>query len=967
MKIHLIFLFLGIAYTALGQEYSYTHYGTREGLAGSTVYCMVQDKEGFLWFGTEAGLSRFDGTNFKNFTKEDGLPDNEIMQLFTDSRGRVWIAPFKNAICYYYKGKIYNADNDALVKRIAVEEIVLRFAEDKKGNILFMEKNKLHLLKANEEIVSYKFFGNEPFRFGTGVSRNLSDDFFVIANNKVYELVAGKETIIKDKSEYDNENVQYVAISENMRIWRSAMSEVSAFSFLSGKSFKVPYSHTQLSMRVIDKRQFAMLTTHGATIYDVENPGYSQKFLSGIPVSYVLRDYENSLWFCTLGQGILRLNSEFVLNVRLNENRLPSLPVLTLEKSNDLIIAGSNNWAIYGFSPKTGKSKPVLVKYIDWNSHTPITALLRMGNGDLIYGSTNDIARLNPDFKLINQVKYIPVKTLSEHSRGLLAATSDNVLLLDPVSFAIKDTLWPSRATTVFNDNDTICIGSLNGLYRILPDRAIKYMGDISPIFKNRVTAIRKSDDGTLWIATYDEGVIGWKNNRILARLTVQNGLTSNMCYSVFLQGNYLWIGTNKGVNKIDISKKEFPVRKYTTGGGLLSDIINAIYVTGTEVYLGTPEGLTYFDEQKIDHHSHCSLQITGIVSSDQNYRLDNRNIILPHQQNNIRVDYAGISFKSAGDIRYRYRIIGLDSAWKETRETYLSYPALPSGGYELELQAINKFDVLSNIKSVKFTIGKSIWEKTWFKILLVVVFLLCMSLLVAYIARRIRRQEERKTATARRIRELEQLALKAQMNPHFIFNSLNSIQHYVMDKDIEGANKFISSFSRLIRQTLDFSSKQLISLEAEISYLSTYLELENMRFENNISWSITISPGVYPAEVYIPPMIFQPFIENSLRHGIRNRRDKNGKITIGITKENNYLVCILEDNGIGRKAAKQLKSNLSIEYQSKGMSLTTDRIAMLNKDNDNRIGVRIDDQEDGNGNSLGTRVTVSFPIGLTK
>jgi len=306
--------------------------------------------------------------------------------------------------------------------------------------------------------------------------------------------------------------------------------------------------------------------------------------------------------------------------------------------------------------------------------------------------------------------------------------------------------------------------------------------------------------------------------------------------------------------------------------------------------------------------------------------------------------------------------LLGLDSNWKETRETILSYPTLPSGDYQLQIQAINKFDVVSNMITTSFTIDKLLLERTWFRLLIGVVFLAVINLLIWIIIRRIRRREQEKTSLNKRIGELEQLARKAQMNPHFIFNSLNSIQQYVMDADITGANKFISGFSRLIRQTLDFSSRHDISLEQELDYLSNYLELERTRLENAFGWSVSVAADVNTAEYQIPPMILQPFVENSVRHGLRFRRDREGQVNIHIKRENNYLVCILEDNGIGRKAALKLKSVNVIEYQSKGMSLTAERIAMLNKDNPNKITMQIEDLEDGQHNALGTRVTISFP-----
>jgi LytS/YehU family sensor histidine kinase len=225
-------------------------------------------------------------------------------------------------------------------------------------------------------------------------------------------------------------------------------------------------------------------------------------------------------------------------------------------------------------------------------------------------------------------------------------------------------------------------------------------------------------------------------------------------------------------------------------------------------------------------------------------------------------------------------------------------------------------------------------------------------------------KHERRRTAELNNLVAITEMkALHAQMNPHFIFNSLNSIQQYVMDADVIGANKFISGFSRLIRQTLDFSFKSEISLEEELDYLTNYLELEKTRLENAFAWTVFIDKAVDPTEYYIPPMILQPFVENSVRHGLRYRKDKAGIVTITVRRENDSLFCILEDNGIGRKAAMRYKSISPINYQSKGLSLTADRIAMYNKEHEQKITMHIDDLEDDHGNPLGTRVTISFPV----
>jgi len=209
---------------------------------------------------------------------------------------------------------------------------------------------------------------------------------------------------------------------------------------------------------------------------------------------------------------------------------------------------------------------------------------------------------------------------------------------------------------------------------------------------------------------------------------------------------------------------------------------------------------------------------------------------------------------------------------------------------------------------------------------------------------------------------ELEQLALKSQMNPHFIFNSLNSIQQYVMDKDVEGANRFIARFSRLIRSTLDFVDMQHVSIAEEMEYLSTYLDLECERLTHKFTYHIKFENDINYHDVFIPPMILQPYIENCVRHGMRYKRDSDGKIDINIKKQEKAIVVIIEDNGIGRKEATKYKSENIIQHQSKGMSLTANRIELMNKKAGEKMQLFIEDLED-NGKATGTRVTIVFPM----
>ncbi|AEV99346.1 hypothetical protein A4D02_34085 [Niastella koreensis] len=955
-----IVIILLYTYSVSAQEYGYTHYDSKDGLAGVTVYSMAQDKDGFLWLGTENGLSRFDGTHFKNFTREDGLPDNEIIQVFADSKGRVWIAPFKKYVCYYYKGKIYTPASDPVLKRLRIDDNVLGFAEDKAGNILMQERKKMHLVEVNGQVTVIDSIQAKPAVGINAICGRADNGFRVVDDTRVYDLINKDFRLIKTISAYSSHPLSF-SINAGSMIWRRDSARAAWISFNKEQTITFPFQSIHNSVNLIDEEHVGVSTRNGAYMYNINRPDSAYHFLPGLSVSKMFRDSEGNLWLSTLGHGLFKLSSSSVLNIRIRRNNIFS-QVFALAPYRNTILAGTELNELYLLNRTTGTLKNEKIPLCG-RGGAVVSAISVYNDEYIVVGSESYMYLLKAHFKRVDCFHHVAVKNLFFTSDQVFVATNQNVFVIDPQTFKIKDTVWHARSTAVFASHDTVYIGTLNGLYCYMPDKSIRFLGEKLPALKARITAICQDAAGVLWAGTYGDGLIGYKNGRITALLNRHNGLTSNVCRALYSNGDFLWVGTDKGLNKVNLARTGHPVIKYTTGDGLASDIINTIYVENNKVFAGTPEGITCFDEGKIFSHSRCDLLFTDIAIGGKTYDAGEGPVHIPHAQNNLQFNYVGISFKSNGDIRYRYRLLGLDSNWNETRETSLTYPTLPSGNYILQLQAINKFDVSSRLLTRAFTIEKLLIEKTWFQVLLGSLFLAITGLTVWLIIRRFRKREQEKSAFIKRINDLEQLSRKAQMNPHFIFNSLNSIQQYVMDADVTGANKFISGFSRLIRQTLDFSSKPEITLEEELDYLTNYLDIEKTRLEGAFDWVVQVDKAVDPAEYYIPPMILQPFVENSVRHGLRFRKDKNGVVTISVKRVGDHLECILEDNGVGRKAAMQYKSISPINYQSKGLSLTADRITMFNQEHAQKITMQIDDLEDDRQNALGTRVTISFPV----
>jgi hypothetical protein len=531
----------------------------------------------------------------------------------------------------------------------------------------------------------------------------------------------------------------------------------------------------------------------------------------------------------------------------------------------------------------------------------------------------------------------------------------------------ISATIKEGRSTCSFQQDSLFYIGTINGLYSLVPGGSLRSWGDAYPVFRERIAAIAASSDGTIWIGTSGKGIAGLKNGRLLYSVTEKEGLTSNICRAIFISGNDVWVGTDRGLNRVHMEGKQFRVTTFGSEDGLSSDIINVVYINKSDVYVGSANGLTHFNMDQVAEKSFCKLRIISVQAGHHAWNYDTSGLVLPHRESSLRVDFVGISYRSAGGIIYRYRLKGLNGGWQTTRETFLSYPTLPSGGYVLEIVATNKFGVESAPIHIAFTVEKLLWEKTWFILLMGLILAGTIWALVWLRIRQLHRKNAEKISINNRMAELEQMSLKAQMNPHFIFNSLNSIQKYVMEKDVVGANKFITDFSRLIRLTLEITSKSRISIDEEVRYISYYLELERARFGDTFQYEVTVAPDINRMTYQIPPMLLQPYIENSIRHGLRYREDEQGMVRIRFMENATHLICIIEDNGVGRKLAQQYKSLSPIEYQSRGMTLTARRVEMMNQIRTTPMLIEVEDIETDSLQPAGTRVVLYFPIDQVK
>jgi hypothetical protein len=965
-SVYFIFLILlFICVKSKSQEYNYFHYDIKDGLSGITIYTIAQDKDGFLWFGTETGLSRFDGSHFKNYKATEGLNDNEIINLFVDSKNRVWIFPFKNSLYYYYNGKIHNSSNDSLVKRFHLKNEVFKASEDKDGNIFFLESDRLHILSKNGDLTEVNRIDNENF-FNDGCG-NLNGEC-----NLFISLEADIQNHRIHIYEYKNGKFYFKKIIQDNNITRNTIELNSNYTLIRNKDFFEIYhlqTHDQFKIKVprnfhtlsyIDDSCFAISTSEKTFLFNINQKQIIDSFLNYTTVNRCFKDNENNIWFATMGHGIYRLSST-KFKIYALEHNFTSVSIHAINRFKDNLYIGSAKGLLWDLRISKNIIKKIPIRITDYDVNR-ISAIQPLNNEILLLGTDDGIFKKD-ETQIKSSFERTSIKSLFLHNDSVIFASDRNVLDCSLQNFNDCDTIWRSRGTCACKLNNKYYVGTLSGLYYIENNKqhtAIA-LGTTYPILKDKIIAIQPSANKDLWIATENFGLICLEDNKIKYHITAINGLTSNVCRCLFFDESNLWLGTDKGISKIDISHYPFIITRFTSAEGLDCEIINCIYAQGDSVFAGTPFGVTFFNTARIQNKSICKLKLLDIESKNNGWFYRPDGIRLKANDNFLRFDYAGISFVSSNDITYYYQLKGLDDAWQSTAQSSVEFESLPAGSYLFNIYAVNKYGIKSNMISIHFTKAKLFWQLLWVQGLTIAILCFIAWIILRQRIKIIRQSANDRILHERKINELEQMALRAQMNPHFIFNSLNSIQQFIFSGNVLEANQFITDFSLLIRQTLYISGKKFINLDEEIEYLNAYLNLEQLKYENIFDFKIAKNEKIVSKNIVIPPLLLQPYVENSIRHGILNLKERRGVINIYFSMEGSLLVCVIKDNGIGRESAIKLKSNTIPGYQSKGMELVKKRIENLNIIYNTFITVFVEDVI--YKNETGTCVTIKLPL----
>lgn len=489
------------------------------------------------------------------------------------------------------------------------------------------------------------------------------------------------------------------------------------------------------------------------------------------------------------------------------------------------------------------------------------------------------------------------------------------------------------------------------------------------------VSSFTEDKTGRIWINS-SESQIGYCSSIEPARGVIKKiklperkirgqvfGLTTDI-------HGYAWGYTQHHVFRITDAENNFDLFSFQYGAGK-SDFFHFSFLASGEMVFGGRNSITLASPKDLQKNNELPVPyITELRvlnnHADLSQYATGKGIRLEHKQNFFTFLFSAKAFSMADEIRFRYRLVGFDD-WKEvTGERSANYTNVPPGSYQFQLQAANNEGIWNeSLYEIPVFIATPFWQTWWFRIGGALIAIGAIAWLYFFRVNQVRKKEKLKSQYEKKLANVEMSALLAQMNPHFLFNSLNSIDSYIIKNESKKASEYLNNFARLMRLILQNSRSNYISLKEEIETLDLYLQMESLRFNNRFYYSIDIEENLDPASILIPPMLIQPYVENAVWHGLMHKNgNEPGKVAIRLKKIDNNLICVVEDNGIGRVKASEIRAQKpGNKKKSMGMQITRDRMEMINKLYNTSTSLQITDLSDENGRPCGTRVELIIPV----
>jgi ligand-binding sensor domain-containing protein len=989
---------------------SLIHYSVENGLIGNFIFRAYQDSKGFMWFSTDRGLTRFDGTQFKSYSKtEKNTKVFEGFAMGEDSQNRLWIYTSSSYFCYFDIQKnscvtISNRSNAPMVSYFtyiyeeAPDKLIfytsnnIIYELDKNLNIISWKKNTAkstltpkNYPKVNKDISIFEYLkdsiythkkgANLPenikhYPSGYAISRVYTDSAFFYVQGQQLGVYSHGRTLVKAIQSLSNNkdalNIQIFDIGSPKRVLVKTGKEffvvdenlkrLTEFDFINKFSLNTIY---------FDKKDNLWICTTDDGIYlnvREEKPNYSPLYLRNLNVDQLACDRFGNLFVGNNLGELFIFKDSISRKLDIQNNPKSALTQLFIDSKNNLFAAWRN--VGYTIFPATMlyEKKVIVMK----NVHD-----LRPENS-----TKPDYNNVNVPFKS-NEVGLVlsgNVRCFSKNTEGglIISVNQELRILKDSSTHWVSQFLGkvPHITSLTSAGKQDLWLSS-NGLIRLRGQKIDSLLAPkkLNPFLNNTFSDLQTDSKGNLWASPNDIGLCyidttNFKINEI-------KEVAGNYVLQILLDAkNRIWAATNGGVVMVEIlgtTPFKYRFKRIDKSMGLPSNEISRIAVNDSKLFVSTNKGLSTIPLSKILSESKLQKSTTQLHFS--NLKINQKDTILRgsydlrYDENNLEIDFAGLSFDPQNPIRYEYKMQKegeTEVDWRTTNEPHLVFSFLPAGKYTLHVRA---FDVENHILEMEqplvFNVRLPFWKTGSF----IGFFLAFLGIGIWFLyqnnIKRIQKEEAEKAEISKQFTVLELQALQAQMNPHFVFNALTAIQNFIWNKDVKAANEYLTEFSTLMRLFLESSRRKYLTVEEEVKLLKIYVHLEQLRFPDRFDVDFDVAENINASDE-LPSMLVQPFVENAINHGLLYKKEK-GFLQVHFSKQNNVITCIVEDNGVGRDAAAAKQAKSMKAHKSRATEILQERIALMKSVEGMEVTVNIKDKNIAENQDLGTKVRIEI------
>lgn len=979
LRVAFFFSLFYLAHSSSAQQlvYKFKQYTSNDGLPSSEVHKVLRDSRNYMWFATDHGVCRYDGYQFETFN----LPDNSILDLYEDSKKRIWAASFSGQLFYYENGKFNDYKyNNIIVK--AINQIAInRFYVDSANNVyistavptcfVINSVGEVKNLYQHDLDWFYKSFKNDNGRYFTYIYGSPETIYAQLKKGYPFKI----RTHIIIKSEKKTYNIYVDAIIHGRKNGTIKLSN-GDFLFFSGnfliRIFKSgSYTVKQFDNNVLDVKELDETKLIVGTIQDgvfiIDNKNVIlEHYFPGLTVTSIKKDYEGGVWISTTQAGVFYLNSLQMKHFS-EKGVIINRKILSVSTENSSTVwGGEESGRILFF--EIGKR----MKYYNFPVVSINGIYTNKVRGKIVVcaGTINNRDATKFVTYASNGNIFIFLLSMSDlvDSEGRTfcgGPTGISKLNFDQKTLELQNKI-NFRVSTLFLDyKKQLLVGNLLGLWLFVNGELQPY-DSTKKILSSRITDIDEYQKQYLLLGTRGNGFLVLANDS-LYQITIADGISSNSINKIYVDDDVIWLATNRGISSVKIismSPFKYSIANISAEDGLLSNEVNDIKRLDTNIIAATDAGITAFSRKLYAERQQrpLSLYITGVKINNLDTSV-NQQYDLSQYDRNFSISYVALSYRESSNIEYRYRLLGIDSNWVYNSGREIHFNPIPYGRYAVQIQARRQGEDWIDANTVSLTINcrSPFWKTTWFYIVCFLILSFLMLLFFNNRTKKIKEREKERTLLNKKLADMELKALRAQMNPHFIFNVLNSIQYYIVHNENEEAQRYMSKFAKLVRLTLDNSRSSFISFADELSLLRLYIELEKIRFENQFDYQINIQDNIPIDTIKIPNMLLQPYVENSIKHGFKAKGVKCF-LNILISKKGGKIICTIEDNGIGREQAALIPGEELEKHTSTGTVIIREKIDALKFYYNYDLFSKTEDLKDENGKAIGTRVTLIFP-----